>query len=135
MKTLHYISILIVLTLASCAMDPPIPIAKAVCGTPGFPQGNWKITFVVTGTTTPDSVTFDMNGGNINVGSYYRRFFLHPSMPLKDSTLFCGDIHSDANIQVFDRDTTHIYTALLYMNDSLIYTHSATAGRFGRGLP
>ena len=115
------IIILFLLTLLSCKKDTaPATPQKIVCGTEGWPQGNWKVKCVVTGANKPDSVSFDINGGHTNNGTYYFKRFLNPNLPLSDSTNFCGDLNSDINVRIYSLDTTKIFTCSIYTNSNLI---------------
>ena len=105
----------------SCSKDaaiPKQPTQRTVCGTPGWPQGNWNIKYEITGTTVPDSIHWTVNMPNPST-SYYFRSRILPTLPLIDSTTFCGDLNSDINIFLFDHDTTNIYTCKIYVNNIL----------------
>ena len=115
--TARTIIILFFLTLMSCNKDTTPP---KVCGTEGWPQGIWKVKLRVTGSNKPDSVSFNIKGGNTITGTYYFKWFSNPKLPLADSTNFCGDLNSDINIEIFSLDTTKIFTCSIYTNDSLI---------------
>ena len=121
--------------LTSCKKDVGIPNKpKTVCGTVGWPQVNCKVKFVVTGGATPDSANFNINGGQSQFGTVYNKTFINPSLILADSTNFCGDKGSDIILNVYNQDTTKIYTTKIYVNDSLIiqkigYRHIFTVGQ------
>jgi hypothetical protein len=108
------------LFLVSCNKDVGIPPQKSVCGTPGWPQGNWNVKCKVYGTASPDSVTFDINGGQTQFGSYYYKRFYAPGLPLVDSTNFCGDVKSDINVCLYSIDTTKIFYFSIYVNNVLL---------------
>jgi hypothetical protein len=120
MNKLLIISV-ISLFVFSCSKDPVIPkqsVVKTVCGHPGWPQGNWNIKYEVTGATVPDSIHWNVNMPD-PISSYYYRSRIMPTLPLMDSTAFCGDLHSDVCIFLFDHDTTNIYTCKIYVNNVL----------------
>ena len=110
----------IYLSLVSCTKDAAIPTQKSVCGTPGWPQGNWKVKCKVYGTASPDSVKFNINGGQPQFGSYYYKRFYAPGLPLVDSTNFCGDLNSDINVRLYSIDTTKIFYFSIYVNNVLV---------------
>lgn len=109
-----------VLILLSCKKDPIPAPTKLVCGTNGWPQGNWKVKCIVAGISNPDSVSFDINGGQTQFGTYYLKRFSNPNLPLSNSTQFCGDYGSDINIRIYNTDTTKIFTCSIYTNGNLI---------------
>ena len=122
--------------LSSCKKEVGIPTnkPKTVCGTPGWPQVNCKVKFVVTGNSVPDSTNFNINGGQAQFGTVYKKTFVNPTLTLMDSTNFCGDKNSDIILNVYNIDTTKIYTTKIYVNDSLIiqktgYRHVFTVGQ------
>ena len=119
MRPVLLILILLITLIYSCKKDPVIPKQKTVCGTVGWPQGNWKVKFVVTGANIPDSVTMDINNGNYNLGTPYKKKFIHPTLILSDSLMFCGDKNSDVNLWVYNSDSTKFFTTKIYINDSL----------------
>lgn len=117
-KTLVF---LIPVLLLSCTKDPVVPPTKkssTVCGTPGWPQGVWNIRYEISGAGTPDSIHWGVNIPNPST-SFYSRSIISPSLPLLDSTVFCGDLNSDINIFLYDHDTTHIYNCKIYVNNVL----------------
>ena len=112
--------LLFLTVLISCVKDPAIPIkSKTVCGTIGWPQGNWKVKFVVTGSSIPDSANFNINGGQAQFGTVYNKTFITPTLMLSDSINFCGDKNSDVNLWVYNSDSTKYFTTKVYINDSL----------------
>ena len=115
--TTRTIIILFFLALLSCKKDTTPP---TVCGTAGWPQGIWNVKCTVTGANKPDSVSFDINGGNTSTGTYYFKRFSNPNLPLFDSTNFCGDLNSDINVEIYSLDTTKIFTCSIYTNGNLI---------------
>jgi hypothetical protein len=120
MNKLLIISV-IALFACSCSKDPAIQkqsVIKTVCGHPGWPQGNWNIKYEITGATVPDSLYWTVNMPD-PIASYYFRRRVLPSLPIIDSTTFCGDLNSDINIFLFDRDTTNIYNCKIYVNNVL----------------
>ena len=110
----------ITLLACSCSKDPILTKQKTpgiVCGTPGWPQGIWDIKYEITGTAVPDSIHWSVNAPPNNSYSYRRR--LLPTLPIIDSTTYCGDLNSDICIFLFDHDTTNIYTCKIYVNSVL----------------
>ena len=104
----------------ACHKNPPTPTpTKTVCGTQGWPQGNWKVKYIVSGLNTPDSVQFDINMGQAQFGTVYKRKFIHPTLIVTDSTNFCGDLNSDIRLLVFDHDTSKTYTCKIFVNNVL----------------
>ena len=123
--------IIIATALTACHKDPPIPQPKSVCGTAGWRQGTWKVKFALSGTTRPDSANFNINMGQRQFGSpAYNRWFTGPVLPLTDSVNFCGDWKSDIILQVYDTDTTHIYTGSIYVNDTVVWQQTGHAYLF-----
>jgi len=121
MRLLSFHVLLIPLFFISCKKDSAIPNKpKTVCGTEGWPQGNWKIKFVVNGLVKPDSINFNINDGQTQFGTFYYKTFIQPSLILMDSTNFCGDKNSDIIIKVYNQDTTKTFTTTIFLNDSLI---------------
>jgi hypothetical protein len=110
----------IYLSLVSCSKDVSIPPQKSVCGTPGWQQENWKVKCTVNGTASPDSVIFDVNGGQTQFGSHYYRRFYAPRLPLVDSTNFCGDVNSDINVRLYSVDTTKTFYFSIYVNNVIV---------------
>jgi len=109
--------------LTSCVKDPVIPVQNVerfVCGTEGWPQVNVKVKYVVTGATIPDSVNFNINDGQAQFGTVYYKTFPLPSLPLSDSTIFCGDLNSDIILDLFNQDTSKVFTGQIYVDDSLV---------------
>lgn len=135
MKSIVIYALLILTTLISCKRDTAIPNrTNTVCGTVGWPQVNCKVKFVVTGTSIPDSANFNINSGQARFGTVYNRTFINPTLILMDSTNFCGDKNSDILLNVYNHDTTKIYTTKIYVNDSLQiqltgYRHIFTVGQ------
>ncbi len=120
MKSITLYIILILTIVTSCKKDVAIPDkTKTVCGTVGWPQVNCKVKFVVTGNSIPDSANFNINLGQGQFGTVYNRTFINPSLMLADSTIFCGDKNSDIILNVYNHDTTKIYTTKIYVNDTL----------------
>jgi hypothetical protein len=116
-----YFPVIFIFLIFSCKKDIAVPKqAKSVCGTEGWPQGNWKVKCTVKGTTSPDSVTFDINGGQVQFGTYYSKRFHHPLLTLKDSVDFCGNLNSDINVNIYSADTTKIFISSIFLNNVLV---------------
>ncbi len=126
----------LVVFLSSCKKDAALPGPQnqtTVCGTPGWPQGNWKVKFVVSGLTSPDSANFNINMGKTQFGTHYYKTFINPTLTLSDSVHFCGDKNSDIILEVYNQDTTQTFTTKIYVNDSLVIQQTGYGNMFTVG--
>ena len=109
MKYSGLLFLLILGIFSGCEKDPPISKTP----TPGWPHGCWNVKYVISGASVPDSVHL-----NVNMTDYVHNVIL-PSLPLSDSTVFCGDYGSGVNVFLFDHDTSKIYNCKIYINNVL----------------
>jgi hypothetical protein len=125
---------MIALLAGSCHKDPSaIPSNGPQCGcatlnagTPNWPHGHWLVRYEITGATSPDSVYLRINIPAPYNPYYYKRV-VSPSLPLSETTLYCGDLNSDIDISLWDHDTTYIYTCNIYVNNVLKTTVAGTS--------